>query len=266
MTRKSESHREAAAPSDGPRYPIESVDNALRLLLLLPERGSIGVSEASEYLEVAPSTAHRLLAMLQHHQLALRDPVSKTYVAGPSLMRLGLAALKDVDVRSAARPFIERLAGKVGETTHLGLLYGTGLAFIDCVEGPKALRAGSRTGEILPAHCTAGGKALLAELSDERITELYPDERLAALTRRSIVTRRALLAALEAIRARGYALNDGESESELRAVAAAVRDATGRPRCSVTVAAPAGRLPDHRLPVVSTAVRQTVEAIGAVLT
>ena len=59
---------------DGPRYPIESVDNAIRLLLLVGREGSISVSAAGRDLGVAPSTAHQHLAMLQYRRLIDQDP------------------------------------------------------------------------------------------------------------------------------------------------------------------------------------------------
>ncbi len=87
-------------PGAGPRYPIESVDNALKLLAVLGRRPSIGVSEASGYLGVARSTAHRLLAMLHHHRLVLQDPIRRTYSIGPALIELAMSALRDTDIRA----------------------------------------------------------------------------------------------------------------------------------------------------------------------
>lgn len=70
---------------DAPQYPIESVDKALKLLLLLGEQPSIRLSEATRYLGVASSTAHRLLAMLAYRGFVRQDPVSKAYLPGPAL-------------------------------------------------------------------------------------------------------------------------------------------------------------------------------------
>ncbi len=245
-----------------PKYPIESVDNALTLLLMLRDRDSIGVTEVSERLGVARSTAHRLLAMLQHHGFVQQDPVRKKYVAGPALLEVGLAALRDLDIRAHARPSLERLVAEIGETAHLVVLQETSVLFLDCVEGQMALRAGSRTGKTLPAHCTAAGKALLAELSEERVRELYPKERLSTLTPRSIATRTALVKELEAVRKRGYATNDSESEENLQAVAVAIRDAGGRARAAITVAAPDYRMSSEQVRTVADAIVRAAARIG----
>ena len=251
--------------SSGPRYPIESVDNALKLLLMLRDRPAISLSDASEDLSVARSTAHRLLAMLAYHGFVRQDPVTKAYAAGPVLTEISFAALRDSDIRPKARPFIEELVREVGETVHLVMLNGTQVLFTDCVEGNRALRAGSRVGTRLPAHCTAGGKVLLAELPADRIRELYRDEELEQLTSRSVGTVTGLLARLDETRRHGYALNDGESEEELRAVAVAIRDPVGRARAAITLSAPAYRLSPDQVPGVAAAMRQTADRIGEVL-
>jgi DNA-binding IclR family transcriptional regulator len=237
-----------------PRYPIDSVDNALRLVTLVAERESVSVADAAAELGVARSTAHRLLAMLQHHGFAEQDAVRRAYVPGPALTRLGLAALRDLDVRAAGRRVLEAIVEEVRETAHLIMRRGASAVFVDCVESPRSVRAGSRTGDVLPAHCTAGGKALLAELDPAALERLYPEEELPGLTASSIATRATLRAELAGVRERGYATNQVESEEDLHAVARAVRDPVGRIVGSITVAAPRLRLPPDRFPAVAAAI------------
>src|SRR5258708_29133703 len=81
------------APLDGPAYRLNSVDHALRLLLLFRSKPSVRVSEVADYLNVARSTAHRLLGMLVHRQFAVQDPATRAYRPGPRLGEVGLAAL-----------------------------------------------------------------------------------------------------------------------------------------------------------------------------
>jgi len=97
----------------------------------------------------------------------------------------------------------------------------------------------------MPAYASASGRALLAELSIERMRELYPAARLPALTGQTISTRRRLEQELEATRARGYAVQRGELEADVAAVAAAVRDSRGQASFSITVAVPVFRLHDR---------------------
>src|SRR3954463_615537 len=114
------------APTYGatPQYPIESVDNALRVLLLLGERPSLRLTDVSQYLGVASSTAHRLLAMLQFRGYVRQDAATRSYVPGPTLDSLAFSLLRRLDVRNRARPVLERLNRELGETVHLGRLEG----------------------------------------------------------------------------------------------------------------------------------------------
>jgi DNA-binding IclR family transcriptional regulator len=162
-----------------PRYPIESVDSALRLLALVADERAVSLSAAARHLDVAPSTAHRLLAMLEHYRLIERDPATKAYALGPWLSELGRASAGQLDIRPLARPALERLVDRVGETAHLVGLQGADAVFLDCVECNATVRATPRTGQRLPAHCTAGGKAQLAALPRARV--LSSSSRLAAV-------------------------------------------------------------------------------------
>ncbi|MCC6222865.1 MAG: IclR family transcriptional regulator [Thermoleophilia bacterium] len=229
-----------AAPR--PTYPIESVDNALKLLHLFRKQRVVRVSEASELLGIARSTAHRLLAMLQYHGFVRQDPVTKAYLAGRGLVDLGLAAVRSLEARRLARPALERLCRELDETVHLAVLDGRSVLYIDSVESSRTLRVGARTGILLPAHATAAGKALLAELSTEEVHTLLGDVRLEALTPRTLTRLADLERELEHVRERGYATSSEEAEPGVSAVAAAVRGLGALPQPAITVGAPSSRV------------------------
>ena len=241
-----------------PTYPISSVDNALRLLLLFRERKSIRLSDASEYLGVANSTAHRLLAMLVHHEFVEQDPGQRTYVAGPALVEIGLAAVRGMDLRTTARPVLEELAARSGETALLSRLEGDTVVCLDSIESKKALRVATQAQLTLPAHCTASGKALLALLPREEFRGLYPPRvRLPGPTVKTIRHRAGLERALEEVRERGFATSVEESEEGLSSIAAAVRDSRGRVVAALSVSGPVSRIDARRFE------RHVVEVVEA---
>lgn len=230
-------------PVDGaPSYPISSVDNALRLLQLFRERQSVRLTDACAYLDVAHSTAHRLLAMLVHHGFVTQDPTTRAYRPGPTLVEIGLAVVQKMDIRVQARPILEKLAAEFEETVHLTVIEGNHVRFLDAVESERALRVVARTGNVLPAHCTSAGKALLAELTAAQLHELYPQNRIATQTSHSLASLRSLEAALEDVREQGYATNYEESEDGVGSVAMALHDQTGRAVAAIAVAVPVSRL------------------------
>jgi DNA-binding IclR family transcriptional regulator len=224
-----------------PQYPIESVDNALKVLLLLDERPELRLTEVSAHLGVASSTAHRLLAMLQYRGFVHQDRATKAYRPGPALTRIAFSILERLDARSALRPLLERLNSEVRETVHLGALIGAEVQFIDAIESPQAVRVASRLGKAMPATSTSTGKAMLAELSDEQITALYPHEELVTLTAKSVATRAELLRELARVRTRGFASSSEESEAGVSSVAVALPTANGQ-RLAFNVALPTSRM------------------------
>jgi IclR family transcriptional regulator, acetate operon repressor len=225
-------------------YPIESVDNASRILLMLLDNPALKVGNVAAELGVARSTAHRMLTTLQARDLLRQDSVTKAYGPGLKLVELGIAVMGAADLRVEVRPVLEKLASSSGETTHLLVLDGTDTVFVDGVESKHVIRAGLRTGQRGPAHASAAGKALLAELSSEELTRRYAGTRLTGGTERALTTRRALEQELALVRERGYGTNRGESEPELHAVAAVVRDRRGVARGALSASGPSQRLGD----------------------
>ncbi len=210
-----------------PQYPIESVDNALRLLLLFKEQEQVRLTDASTYLQVASSTAHRLLAMLQYRGFVRQNVSTRAYEPGPALGSIAFTIMSRLDVRGRARPVLERLHKEFGETVHLGRLEGQNVNFIDSIESTRAVRVGSRVGRALPAHATSSGKAMLSQMSVDDLRNLYPDAELAAMTHRTLRSRPALERALETVRRRGYALSNEDSEDGVASVAVPVSSASG---------------------------------------
>ena len=220
------------------------------------------MSEAAAALRMAPSTAHRLLTTLENVRFVRQDPATRAYVAGGALLELGVAVVRSFDVLGLLRPILQRLSEELGETAHLVVLQGQSILFADSVETTKALRIGSRVGRVMPAYCTAGGKAILATLPSPALRSLYPDSRLEQMTPRSHGTFGELEADLERIRERGYALNFGESEPEVAAVAMALPQVGGQAPAAITVSAPISRLTDESAQQIADALRRAISLIA----
>ena len=254
------------AEGQRPAYPITSVDNALRLLMLFRSQPRVRLSEASEHLGVALSTAHRLMAMLAYHGFVQQDPDTRAYVAGPALVEIGLAAVRQLDIRMHARPVLERIAADLGETVHLAVLEGSNIRYLDAVESPHALRVAARTGSALAATCTASGKALLAALPDGEVAALFPDDAsLVGLTAKSITKRSSLEKELRAVREQGFALNREESEEGVASVAVAVPGPRDMPAAALVVSAPVQRMTDGYARAIGARLRDEAARLAGLL-
>jgi DNA-binding IclR family transcriptional regulator len=232
---------EAAAP-----YAVESVVSASQILLMLRTTSELQVGRVAQDLGVARSTAHRLLTTLQSQGLLHQAGPRQPYTAGPALVEIGSRVVGAMDLRERARPLLERLARETGETSHLLVLHGSEVIFVEGVEGTHVIRAGTRIGATQPAHISAAGKALLAELPHEDLVRRYPEEALSGGTPKALRTRSKLIDELTRTARRGYALNRAESEPDLCAVSVVVRDLGGAAIGAISVSGPASRL-DGRL-------------------
>jgi IclR family acetate operon transcriptional repressor len=248
-----------------PTYPIASVDNALQLLLLFRQEKHIRIADASSRLGVARSTAHRLMEMLVYRGFVTRDERTRAYGPGTALLDIGLSAVGHLDVRSVARPFLVELRDATRETVHLATLELPDVRFIECVEGDRTIRAASRVGQSLPAHCTSAGKVLLAAAPRSTVKNYLHNRRLRPLTPRSVTRHADLLVQLDAIRAKGYAVNLEESEEGLGSVAVAIVDSLASPRAALSVAAPVHRCTNRDFERFAAVVGATAGRIGAAL-
>lgn len=247
-----------------PPYLIESVDNALRLLLLFEERRELRLTEASNYLGVASSTAHRLLATLQFRGFVRQNAATRAYEPGPSLSSVALAILGNFEVRTVARPYLERLHREFAETVHLGRLDGQNVTFVDSIEGSRAVRVASRTGQSLPAHATSTGKAMLSTLDEEALRALYPDQDLPEVTPNTLRSREALQSVIAEVRVRGYATSNEESEEGVASVAAPVLGASGQ-AFAINVSVPKQRMTSTLRREIADSVKATAQEFSAVL-
>jgi DNA-binding IclR family transcriptional regulator len=251
--------------NSGGRHTVDSVENALKLLLLFRDNATVRVSAAADHLDVARSTAHRLLTTFVKQGFAVQDSPSRVYRPGPRLMEVGQAAMRNLDVRGRARPHLEQLAVATGETVSLLVPERGNVRFVESIESRSTVRVASRYGLDLPTHATSGGKAILARMSPEALAELYPDEELRTVTAATIGTRTRLLAELDEVRDRGYATNNEESEIGLGAAGVAVCDLSGSPTAAITVAGPVQRMQGDHLADIVTAMRRCATRIATSL-
>jgi IclR family acetate operon transcriptional repressor len=255
VPKQSSSHRlldasETPRPAEaGP--PMQSVDNALQIVLLLRTQESVRVSDVAEQLGVSVSTAHRLLSALVHRDFAEKDPMTHAYSRG-SALRAGSEVDDSVDLVGATRPYLELLSRELGETIQLQVLRGRNVKFIGASESAKALRTASRVGFSMPAHCSSGGKVLLAALDPEELRVLFREPQLPSRTQDSIATRAQLEFELAKVRRVGYALSIGEGEADVAAVAVAIYDSTGQQLAAIAASGPRSRMSRKHMVSIST--------------
>jgi DNA-binding IclR family transcriptional regulator len=203
----------------------QTVNRALSILEFLAAEPK-GLGQVAEHLDVHKSTASRLLQTLEAQGFVRHDS-KHLYRLGPRLFSLAFRALSSLDVRAAANPHLRRLGELTGQTVHLASLDGGEVVYIDKFESSQAIRMYSRIGASAPLYCTGVAKAILAFRPEVERRSLAERIVYTPHTRRTITTPVALLAELERVRARGYAVDDREHEEFVHCVAAPIHGPDG---------------------------------------
>ena len=225
------------------RYNVRSVDRAMSILLALADGKRRTLTELSEDIGISTSTTFRLLASLAQYSFVDRDEETGRYRLGIACLELARAYQAGDTIRQAAMPELEALRDRTWETVHLALLDNMEIVYLDKVQGLHAIGLmSSRVGSHAPAYCTGVGKAMLAHVDPQLVRQHFERVGLKRFTDATLESIDALIEHLALVRQRGYALDNGEHESEVRCVAAPIFDRTGRAIAAISVSGPKGRM------------------------
>jgi IclR family acetate operon transcriptional repressor len=184
---------------------------------------------------------------LNYHGLVDRDVMTKRYSLGVALLEYGRVALKGLDIRHVAKPFLKALVDYSGETAALAVLRGTRITIVDTEESPNPMRVSLSIAMGAPATTTSNGKAVLAYLPEKQLNEIIKIEGLPTKTKKSITKIKAYRTELAAIRKRGYATDFGEYQEWIVGVSAPIFDAQGQVMGAISISGPLFRMTKERV-------------------
>lgn len=245
------------------RYNVTSVARALDILRCFSASNpSYSLTELSRKLGIHKSTVHRLLATLEEYGFVERDPLTGHYRLGLRVLELGFAAASTLDLRREARPYLEELQKKCGETVHLAVLDRGQVVYLDKLEGQGAIRIYSQIGRRAPAHCTGLGKAMLAYLPESEVRAIIREHGLPAFTSNTITDEEELLRTLAEVRECGFARDRGEHEAPITCVAAPLLDYTRRVVGAISITCVASQTSEETMARYAELVRETAYKIS----
>jgi IclR family transcriptional regulator, acetate operon repressor len=239
-----------SASGEAPRSSVERIAAALDIVA---DRGWVSAADLAAGMGVDRSTGWRIARSLERIGWLHHDPLRGRYRLGLPLFELGTRVLDTIDVRDEARRVMTELVASTGESVDLAIRDGDSVVFIDNIDATHEVRAFTRSGQRARLHATAAGKVFLAHLPPEELAG-YVARPLPADTPATITDPGALVAAVEATRRQGWALNRGELHVEAGALAAPVLDAAGACVAALGLNVPLSRFDDDR-----------VQALGAEL-
>ena len=201
-------------------------------------------TEISEALGLPMPTVHRLVAVLAERGWLERDPASRRLRLGVAMMRLVPALLGGMRLPELIRPHLVRLASELQETVNLAILQGAEIVYVLSETADRLLTSRATLGMRLPAHCTALGKCLLAQLPGDVARIALGDEPYERRTERTLTTWTSLASDLAAIREAGVSTSYEEYEVGLVSIAVPVQWLDGPGTAALNVSLPATRASD----------------------
>lgn len=258
QSRVRQRYRTAAVPG-----PLRSVGTALVALDHLSKSPEgLGIRELATALNLRKSTVHRILQTLFAAGFLRQDEATEHYTLGPKILEISARFQTGLKFRRLARPHLEALRARSGETVFLSVLDGLDAVLIDIVNSAQPLRMVSELGTREPAHCTALGKVLLAGLTEEQLEALLHKHKLHKFTEHTLTSVTELKKELERVRAAGYAVDDQEFLNGVRCVSAPIKDSHGTTVAGISVSGPSFRIDSVRLSMLADAVQAAAISVS----
>ena len=227
---------------------VPAADQTLAILAhLAAQRGPVPAATIAHALALPRSTVYHLLAVMQERGFVVHLPEERRYGLGIAAFELSSGFSRQQPLARLGRPLVAALVDRLGESGHLAVLHGRDVLYLVEERAPRRPSLVTDVGVRLPAHLTATGRAMLAELPPAQLRALYPDR--AAFAARHPQGESAesdaagwgygrLKRVLADVRARGFADEDGEVTPGLASVGAAVLDHLGWPAAAIAVTFP----------------------------
>jgi IclR family KDG regulon transcriptional repressor len=243
-----------------PEYQITAVRKAVLVLRTLARRGPLGVSELSRELGLGKASVFRLLHTLSQEGLVRQNAATSQYSLGPELVVLGQAAIETIDLRTHARPLMERLSQDTGLPSYLNVAGALDVVCLEHVPSMGGINLYGAAGHTMPYHACPSGLVLLAYGPHERVEQVLAAG-LARYGSQTITAPKRLLEALAATRDAGFATGVDDLEDGVSSIAAPITDPAGRVVASLGLAG-FSHLFAKRFEELVGAVRETAKAIS----
>jgi len=228
---------------------------------LASSRDGLSLSELTRNLSLPKSSTYGLLVTLERLGYLHRNESTGRYMFGMRLFTLANMAMNGLELRKEASPHLRKLTKKTRLTVHMAIQEQNEAVIIEKIESPYTPRVGTWVGKRMGIHCTAAGKALISDWSDEDIERLI-NHGLPRYNENTIVSARKLKAQLAQVRQLGYSVDDEEETIGSRCIGAPIRNHDGRVVAAVSVAGYKQQIYHETLDALTREVKATAAAIS----
>ena len=221
---------------------IKSLDRAMEVFEYLSEQQGKTLSGLASEMGQSPATVYRVLITLEGRGLVEFDPAEQLWHIGAQAFVIGARFTRRTSLVERARPIMRKLMEVTGETANLGIEKAGQVLFISQVETNESIRAFFPPGTLSLMHASGIGKALLAEMDENRLGRVLNEHGLERYTDHTFVDGEALRDELREIHQRGFSFDGEEKNIGMRCIAAPVFDINQEAVAGISVSGPTSRV------------------------
>ena len=220
---------------------LQSLERGLAVLrAFTPDTPALTISEVADRTGLTRATARRILLTLT--DLGYVDSERRAFTLNSSVLDLAKPFAGHHDRWSFARPYLESLTERTGESASIAVLDDTEILYVARSQTRRLMTLAVAVGSRLPAHPTSKGRVLLAFLPEPELEAYFARRAMARYTEKTVVDESELRGILDDVRREGFAVVDQQLEEGLSSVAAPITDGSGRVTAALSVCAHAGRV------------------------
>jgi IclR family KDG regulon transcriptional repressor len=247
-----------------PRQPesVAAVLKVFAILQSLADRSETGVSELSMRLAMSKATVYRFLQTMRSLGYVRQEADSERYGLTMKVFELGTKALQYPDLIELAKPHMQELSDKTGETIHLGTLIDSEIIYVHKVDSRHVLGMYSKVGRRAPIHCTAIGKVLLAWQSPQERDHVLQGATFEKFREKTITNKADFIAELDRTKAQGFGQDREEFDDHIRCVGMPIFDRHNQAVAGLSISFPTFRYDSAREPEIVTMLREASRVIS----
>ena len=241
---------------------IKSLDRAMEVFEFLSEAQGKSLAMISSEMGQSAATVYRILVTLEGRGLVEFDPNEQLWYIGAQAFVIGARFLRRTSLVDRARPILRKLMEETGETANLGIEREGAVLFISQVETHATIRAFFPPGTLSPMHASGIGKALLAQMDEDRLDRILAAQRFERFTKYTLTDLGHLRENLIEVREVGYSVDDEEKNLGMRCIAAPVFDVSDEAVAGISVSGPISRVGEGDVSHLSRAVKDAAQALS----
>ncbi len=243
-------------------YSVQSVDRTLDIIEALSlEPSGLSLTEISTKVKLHKSTVYRLVNTLYKRGF-LNKSDSGNYRIGLKLIEIVSCYINSLELQTEARPYLQDITATLGLTSHLGILEGSDVIYIEKMDVFTGSQLYAQIGLRVPAFCSSLGKCLLSKYSSDELKNLFSKDVFPKYTENTTKNIFELQTNLTAVRRNGWAIDNEEYKTGHRCIAAPIYDYRGEIIAAISASGPTILLTDDRIQSTANYVINTANIIS----